>query len=89
MSKEHCPISSSTASNVHGNLVAVGDLGTGQFPTCEGDNGAREQALQTTITSLREEVSLLRGVLDVLRVDLQIKDDQIDRVSSTCFYNDC
>lgn len=35
-----------------------------------------------TIALLKEENALLRGVLDVLRVDLQIKDDQIDKVRS-------
>ena len=37
--------------------------------------------LRAANAGLREETALLRGVLDVLRVDLQIKDDQIDKVS--------
>jgi hypothetical protein len=39
-----------------------------------------QQCHAEIISALQEENALLRGVLDVLRVDLQIKDDQIDKV---------
>jgi len=41
---------------------------------------SQDDSATETIAALREENALLRGVLDVLRVDLQIKDDQIDKV---------
>ena len=41
---------------------------------------AADGALVREVEALREENALLRGVLNILRTDLQIKDDQIEKV---------
>jgi hypothetical protein len=45
--------------------------------------------MEETIACLQEENAILRGVLDILRVDLQIKDDQIDKVRKLGSSSDC